>query len=89
MILKRKGDKKMLEIKFEEIKNQLTSEQIEAIELCHSAYFYAAMSDDYRRTVEEEKEALTILQTYFKNLTGFKCDFYNCNDTLIFYNEVR
>ena len=79
----------MLKVKLEEIKNQLTKEQIEAIELCHNAYFYAEMSDDYFKSVDEKRQALTTLKTHFENLTGFIGDFYDCNDTLIFNNEVK
>jgi len=79
----------MLRVKLEEIKDQLTKEQIEAIELCHNAYFYAEMSDDYFKSIGEKRQALTTLKTHFENLTDFIGDFYDCNDTLIFNNEVK
>lgn len=79
----------MLKVKLEEIINQLTEKQIEAIKLCHNAYFYAEMSDDYSKSIREKSEALTTLKTHFENLTGFIGDFYDCNDTLIFDNEVK
>ena len=79
----------MLKVRLEEIKNQLTEEQIEAIELCHNAYFYAEMSDDYFRSIGEKRQALTRLKTHFENLIDFIGDFYDCNDTLIFESEVK
>lgn len=79
----------MLKVKLEEIKKQLTKEQIEAIELCHNAYFYAEMCDSYFKCVDEQRKALATLKTHFENLTDFIGDFYNGNDTLIFENEVK
>ena len=79
----------MLKVKLTEIKNQLTKEQIEAIEQCHNACFYAAMCDDYDKGEREEKSAIEKLKTYFTDLSNFIGDFYNGNDTLIFNNEVR
>ena len=61
----------------------LTTEQQEAITKAHNAYFYAAMSDSYLSTIQEERMAKTQLKKTFPNLIDFIADFYDCNDTLI------
>ena len=61
----------------------LTEEQKEAIGKAHNAYFSAAMSDSYLRTIQEERTAKQQLKQSFPNLIDFIADFYNCNDTLI------
>lgn len=78
----------MLKVKFYEIKDQLTDKQIEAIEKCQRAYFYAEMSDDYSCTVKEKECALKTLKTYFKNLVDYIDSWTDDNDTLIFNGEV-